>query len=168
MKWASISISLSVLLLIQWNNNGICEVATELAEANHPVVNDSSVSSKTSYIAVTTERRSTRLASQFRWRPQPPAISRRQRHTTPSSGHRSQRRPGGRDQKIHACGAALHRRVNEVCESFERAIGARDASRHRRAIHERSSHSNRFAQRILTGILLLIGGNLKNSSGIII
>ena len=165
MKWAATCISLSVLMLIQWNSeisDGICEVATELAEPNQPVITNLSASSKTSHVAVTTERESTRSASRFRWRQQSPLISQRQRHSIPKSGQRSRKRPGGSELTIHACGAALHSRVNEVCELFERAIGARDASRHRRAIPERSSHSIRLDQRSLTGILLLTG--CSNSS----
>ena len=154
MKWAATFISLSVLVLIKWNSDGICEVATELAEPYQPMINDSFASSKTSQVAVTTERESTRSVSRFLWRPQSPLISRRLRHTIPKSARRSRRRHGGSELTVHACGAALHSRVNEVCASFERAIGARDASRHRRAIPERSSHSIRLDQRSLTGILL--------------
>ena len=145
MKWAATFTIMSVIFIIQLIRDLNCKVSTELDIANQLVTVATDLSSISEAHKVTVaktiaaERESARSMPHLRCRRQAPPAFRRT-HMSPKSSHTS-KRPGKGELTIHACGAALHKRVIEVCASFERAIGLGDARRRRREIGERSGSS---------------------------
>ena len=142
MKWAAKFSIMSFIFIIQFIKNLNCEVSTELDNADQQmtVATNLSFTSKEHKVIVA-EGESIRSIPLLRSRRHMQPACRRAR-MSPKSSYSSKRRPQRRELTIHACGAALHRRVTEVCASYERVIGLSDARRRRREIGDRIGSPN--------------------------